>query len=67
MTVLAPGVCGDLFIVAAKVFGSLPQAAIFAVSTLAIFYAFWFGYMFLVRARRESRPKHAEIQQAKAA
>lgn len=67
MTVLAPGVCGDLFIVAAKVFGSLPQAGIFAVSTLAIFYAFWFGYMFLVRARRESRPKHAEIQQAKAA
>jgi hypothetical protein len=67
MITLAPGVCGDLFIVSAKVFGSLPQAAILGACTLAIFYGFWFGYMLLVRARREGQLKHAELEQAKAA
>jgi hypothetical protein len=67
MAVLAPGVCGDLFVVAAKVFGSVTSASMLALGTLALFYGFWFGYMVYARSKRQAAPPPMDMKQAKAA
>ena len=66
MAVLAAGVCGDLFVVALKVFGNANSAATMSALTLLSFYAFWFGYMLVIRGSRAAE-KIIEIDQARAA
>ena len=44
MIPLPLGICGDLFVVLRKVFGSVSLSIGIALLTLAFFYGLWFGY-----------------------
>lgn len=56
MAVLAPGVCGDLWVVAVKVTHSMPLATVGAAVMLGVFYSFWFGYTLWKRAGEHPEP-----------
>jgi hypothetical protein len=56
MIPLAPGICGELFIVVRKVFESATAGIISAAAMLLFFYGLWFGYTIYKRgAEAESR------------
>ena len=52
---LALGVSGDLFVVARKLFGSVPIAMACAVAAAALFLAAWFGLTIYIRTARHER------------
>ena len=50
LALLAPGFCGDLYVVLVR--SQIHAAAGIALAALAVFYAAWFGAMLILRARR---------------
>jgi Family of unknown function (DUF6328) len=55
MVPLALGIAGDFYVVLAKVLDSTSVAVAFAAASLVFFYGLWFGLMFAVRLRFNSR------------
>lgn len=54
MALLAPGICGDVFVVSRKVTGSLEVALALAGGMLLFFTGLWFGYTLLARRRKNA-------------
>ena len=52
---LAAGVSGDFFVVARKLFGSVPIATACAVTAAGFFLSAWFGLTFYIRTTRHQR------------